>query len=260
LRREQRFKEFNLSLSTEIINPQLYLYQSLPSTNEKAKELAFQGEEEGRVILARLQTQGKGREDRRWYSPPGGLWFSIILRPHLKIEKVPALGMVASIAISRAVEGVIPLITEFKWPNDILINNRKFSGVLLEIETSLEKLDFVIIGIGINVNQKSFPPYLPQATSLRIEIGERLSRLLLLKILLSEFDRAYSRFLRKGASPFISEYKTRSIVLGRDIKVQCGKELFSGKAVDISEEGSLILKDFKGRRFHLPTGTIIGID
>lgn len=254
------FKKFNLPLSTKILNPQLYLYSSLPSTNEKAKELAFQGCEEGKVILARLQTLGRGRGDKEWYSPPGGLWFSIILRPHLKIENTPALGMLASIAISRTVEEITHLRTGFKWPNDILINNHKFSGVLLEVETSLGKLDFVIIGIGINVNQTSFPPYLSQATSLRIEKGERLSRLSLLKTILSEFDRIYSQFLREGFSPFIPEYKTHSVILGKEVRVQCGKELFSGKAVDISEEGGLILRDSAGEESYLPTGTIIGID
>lgn len=209
------------------------------------------------MVLARLQTQGRGREDKRWHSPPGGLWLSIILRPPLKIEESPPLGILASIAISRAVESIIPLRVELKWPNDILLNNRKFAGVLLETESDLEKLSFAVIGVGINVNQITFPSYLPEATSLRIETGERTSRLLILKSLLSEFDRIYSQFLREGFSQFISEWKERSIIWGRSVKVQCGEEIFSGEVIGISNTGSLILKDFKNNLLYLPTGTII---
>ncbi|MFQ6092911.1 MAG: biotin--[acetyl-CoA-carboxylase] ligase, partial [bacterium] len=172
-------------LRTSFVGRKIFSFGVLKSTQDYALRLAEEGAEEGVVVIAEEQTGGRGRFGRVWYSPPGvGVWCSLILRPKMLPWESPRLTIVAALAAARAIESSAGPSAALKWPNDVLINNRKVCGILTELSAEAESVNFVIIGIGVNVNQAAthFPSHLRhRATSLRIECGHQVSRIKLLQ-------------------------------------------------------------------------------
>jgi BirA family biotin operon repressor/biotin-[acetyl-CoA-carboxylase] ligase len=251
--------EIQEGLKTKLFAKKMASYRTLGSTNEVAKQLADAGAPEGTLIVAEQQTRGKGRFGRSWHSPPRcGLYFTLILRPLIPPAKAPALSICAALGVVDTLRGLFGIEVFTKWPNDVLVNRKKVCGILTELVTRGNGVDSVIVGVGMNVNNRKedFPKDLRKsATSLAIELGEEVSRLRVLKRFLLEFERGYLRFSRSGLAPFRNHYRECSTVLGRSVKIRCGDKLQSGIAEDIDEEGSLILR--KGRtRLLLPSGEI----
>jgi len=251
--------EIREGLKTKLFAKRIVSYRTLGSTNDVAKQLADSGAPEGTLIVAEEQTKGRGRLGRSWHSPPKcGLYFTLILRPPIPPAKAPALSICAALAVIDSLRELFGIQVFTKWPNDVLINRKKVCGILTELVTRGNGVDSVIVGVGMNVNNKreDFPKDLRKtATSLAIELGEEVSRLEVLKRFLLEFERDYLLFSNSGLAPFRNHYRECSAVLGRSVKIRCGDKLLSGIAEDIDEEGSLILK--KGRRrLFLPGGEI----
>jgi len=220
----------------------IFYYESTDSTNDRAYELAENGEPEGTVVIAETQTHGKGRVGRKWLSPKGGgIYMSLLLRPGVETDEIPAVTLIAAAAIVKAIKKTCGLEAGMKWPNDILISGKKVCGILTEIKAQPDRVDFLILGIGINVNTPSgkLPP---EGTSLRIESSSRVNRSALARCMLEELENAYLRSREEGFISLREECKAMSLVLGKRVKVVEHHRAVEGLAVDIDEKGALIIR------------------
>src|ERR1700688_2179252 len=188
-------------LKGSLFGKRIHHFFKVDSTNRVALELAHAGEPEGAVVLAEEQTAGRGRAGRTWHSERAvGIYATVLLRPHLAPVQAPLLTMMAGLSAYTAIQTHSGLVVDLKWPNDLLIHGKKAGGILTEMHADPGQVRFVIVGIGLNVNQEKFPGELGSvATSLRIETGKPQSRLELLVRLLREFETDYNRFLTDGA-------------------------------------------------------------
>ena len=214
------------------------------STNDVAKRRGRSGEPEGLVIVARHQTQGRGRLGREWISPEGGLYLSVLLRPELDPKELTALTTYFVLPVAKAIENITGLKTELKWPNDVQIVGRKVAGLLVEGTGQRGKIAFLVLGIGINVNNSAKDLGLEGATSLSEEAGRTIDQEELLEEILSELRSHYERF-KKGEYPE-DEYVRRSSVLGHQIEAVIGRETFRGKALYLAPDGALVIKSDEG--------------
>jgi BirA family biotin operon repressor/biotin-[acetyl-CoA-carboxylase] ligase len=242
------------NLGTRFIGQRVIYYPSLPSTNDAAKEEAQKGAKEGTVIVADEQTAGRGRIRRGWLSPQGSIALSIILHP--EVAYLPSLIMVASLGVVHAVEKVTGLKAEIKWPNDVLIKGKKVCGILIESEVKGRRVDYAVLGIGINVNIKlsDFPEIQPSATSLSHELGEKVSRLELLRCLLAEIERLYLA-LPSGDSVY-REWRDNLVTLGKRVKVSSVETTYEGTAESVASDGSLLLRQPDGSLTKIVAGDV----
>ncbi|MFC1925690.1 biotin--[acetyl-CoA-carboxylase] ligase [Chloroflexota bacterium] len=242
-------------LNTSLIGQSVLYYPSIPSTMDVARKMVKEGASEGVVIVAGEQTRGRGRLERRWLSPPGtSLSLSVILRPDIAL--LPKLNMVASLAVLQSVERMGVLKPVIKWPNDILINGRKVSGILIESIFEGNELKAAITGIGINVelDPTSFPEISTIATSLSIESGKEVSRRQVLYALLEEFDQLYQG-LNRG-EPVYEKWLARVETLGKLVQVKWGDKIEEGHVESINVDGSLILKRHDGSLITMVAGEV----
>ena len=247
-------------LKTACVGRKIYAFGVLKTTNDYAFKLAEDGAPEGSVVIAEEQTAGKGRLGRTWYSPPGvGIWCSIILRPPLFPWEAPRMTMVAALAAARCIHSVIGLRATLKWPNDVLIENRKVCGILTELCAEIDLVNFVIIGIGLNVNQQreEFPEDIQEkATSLRIECGTKISRIAVLHSLFMEFESIYGQMMEAGFSSLRREIQSLSCVIQRVVSVRLKNRTYQGKVLDIDNQGHLVVELTNGQVEHIEAGDI----
>ncbi len=250
-------------LKTETLGKVLYLFEEIGSTNEVAFELARNGAPEGTVVIADSQTQGRGRLQRRWISPPGvNLYISVIFRPSIAAKNVPFLTLVASIALAETIknEGANTLI---KWPNDILINWKKVAGVLTAMQPRGDEVDFVVVGVGVNLNmtretmKKEMGEVAEIATSLREELGHEIERARFTADLINEIEIWYQRFLKNGKSPIIKEWMRRWGAINRRVQVKFNETVVEGTASGIDENGYLLIKKDDGTTERIISGDVI---
>lgn len=223
---------------------EVMFYPTLNSTNELAKELARNNTEKGLVVVAGKQTAGKGRLGRRWESPPGGLWFSIILKPKLALHELSLLSLVFAVAVAKALDNFLPTPTSLKWPNDVFINEKKLAGILLEVSGQIDNIDHVIVGIGINVNilPENIPIDKENVTSLLAETNRELVNSHILAVILSYIEDYYHLFLQTGFAKIRQEFKEKCFHLGKNISINQPKHTITGLNIDIDEQGSLVLE------------------
>ena len=224
-------------LNTGFVAQNIIYKDEVSSTNDEAKKNADMPD--GSLFIADKQTAGKGRLGRSWVSPRGtGIWMSLLLKPDIPLSDISQLTLVAGIATSRAI-GNNSMI---KWPNDIVIGTKKVCGILTEMSAETDRINYVICGIGINVNTPDFPAELKnKASSILIETGKETDRCSLIAKVMNEFEPLYKKFIREGFSPFCNDYKKSCITIGREINVSYhGKDL-SGTAVDIEKNGGLVI-------------------
>ncbi len=234
--------------------------ETIDSTNTLATELAEKGVAHGTLVLADNQTKGKGRLGRMWLSPPkSNIYMSIILRPEIAPKDATMLTMMSAVAAANAVRKATGLKADIKWPNDLLVSDKKLGGILTELKSDPDRVIFSVIGIGINVNikQNNFPSDIrPIATSVREEMGKSYPRTLLIAGILEEMEKWYKVLIKKGRMPVLEEWKKLSSTLGRKVKATVGNEIFTGTATDIDEEGMLILKLQSGVLKRISAGDI----
>ncbi len=226
----------------------IHYLSSVNSTNREMRRMAENGAPQFHTLVAEEQTEGRGRLGRKWISPPGkGLWFSILLLPHnLSPAEATPVTLVTAVALARCLVKSFALPVQVKWPNDLLINGKKTAGILTELKGEPEHIEYLITGIGINVNQDrdSFPAEISnQATSLAIEYSKDINRTLLLVELQNSLVEAYRQFLSEGFKPFRSEWKKISSTLGSQVTVSRSEGLIRGKAIDLDDDGTLLIKD-----------------
>jgi BirA family biotin operon repressor/biotin-[acetyl-CoA-carboxylase] ligase len=247
-------------LKTKWVGKKIHHFHSLDSTNLKAYQLALNGAEEGEVVIAESQEKGRGRLGRHWFSPPFlNLYLSVILRPKISPHQASLITLMAAVATADAIQkfsGLFPLI---KWPNDILLRDRKVAGLLNEIHSEMDRIHFVILGIGANLNmdEKMFPKEIrAAATSLKIEMGRPVSRKVFLQFLLLELERWYAIFLREGSAVILKAWRDRAHIKGRRVKVTSFGEAIVGTAIDVDSDGALILETTDRRRKRIVAGDI----
>ncbi len=233
-------------LHTNRFGRSILFSREVESTNEWAKEMAMYGACEGTVVIAGTQTGGRGRIGREWVSPTGGLWFSLILRPKLRPTEAVKLTFVAGLAVAKVLREMFGLKAETKWPNDVLVNGRKICGILTEMNTIGETVNFVVVGVGVNANfdlEKVFPEQLRKvATSLENELGRKVRLEELFRNLLERLENLYGLFAKEGFNSILEEWKNYAGFLGRQVEVTSPTEKLSGLALDVDYEGALVLR------------------
>jgi len=210
-----------------------------------AKELAMKGAREGTVIVAEVQTRGRGRLSREWISPKGGLWFSIIMRPRVSPRDAPKLTLMISVAVAKTLNKLFDLGAEIKWPNDVLVKGKKVCGILTETSTEGDSLNFAVVGVGLNANFSlhDFPADLrDSSTTIREELKREIEREALLRSLLEETEHYYNMFTQGEFHAILAEWKRLSKFLGSYVEVKSFDEKFEGWATDIDRSGALIIK------------------
>jgi BirA family biotin operon repressor/biotin-[acetyl-CoA-carboxylase] ligase len=230
------------------------------STNIDAYRLAEEGAAEGTVVLADCQTSGKGRLGRRWESPSGvNLYCSVVLRPQLLPHEAPQLTFLSAVAVARAIKLKTGLQPAIKWPNDLLIKGRKVAGLLNEMNAETDRVGFVILGIGVNLNMRSdqFPPDLRYpATSLLIESGSPVARQEFALCLLQEIDREYARFQECGFGPVREDWACYCNAFGREVQVDAGARCQRGAFAGIDDDGALLIQLPDGRYERVMSGDV----
>ena len=245
--------EIQIGLDTQIIGKEMKYFPSVDSTNHEAKALAYHGAAEGTIVVAEEQDSGKGRLDRNFYSPRGkGIWFSVILRPKFLPHDAPKFTLMAAVAVAEAMAR-FNLKAQIKWPNDIMFDGRKLVGILTEITGELARINYMVIGIGINVNMSraDFPEELQNvAASLSEMSGEDLSRVEIFRAVLEEFDKLYLEVKAEGFDKVIERWKKYNVTLGKNVRVISASdgESFTGKAVDLNQDGALVVEAEDGQR------------
>ena len=252
--------EINPILKTKWMGRKIHHFQTLDSTNSKAYQLALNGAREGEVVISESQKKGRGRLGRQWFSPPFlNLYLSVILRPKISPHQASLITLMAAVATADAIQkfsGLLPLI---KWPNDILLRDRKAAGLLNEIHSEMDRIHFVILGIGVNLNmdEKMFSKEIRAvATSLKIEMGQKVSRKAFLQFFLQELEKWYSIFLEEGGAVILKAWRDRAYIKGRQVKVTSFGETVAGIAIDVDSDGALILETEDGKQKRVVAGDI----
>ena len=217
-------------------------FREISSTMDVAKELAKRGAGKGTIVIAEIQTQGRGRLRRRWFSPEGGIYFTLILKPRISPIHAPRITLMSSVAVAKAIRKLFGLKAELKWPNDVLIEGRKVCGILAEMDAEMDVINFVLLGIGINANTP-IPRFGEGVTSLKEELGRVVSRKELLNSVLKEISKQQA-LLTKG--DLLEEWKNLSATLNRDVRVVSPGEEIEGRAIDIDTNGALIVRGKDG--------------
>ncbi len=246
-------------MNTNFIGRNIHYFNSLSSTNTKAKEIAIQAKE-GTIIVAEEQIRGKGRLGRSWTSPKGkGIWMSIILKPKVDPAKVAKITLIGAAAVNQGLKD-IGIKSYIKWPNDIIIDGKKVCGILTEMSCELNMINYVIMGIGINVNlgREDFDDELiDKATSLKEVVGEEIDRKKLLAYVLNHFEELYIPFKESGdISKTIQVSRRESILIGKEVRIINGDTEKSGKVLGIDNEGQLIVEHGDGSIEELFSGEV----
>ena len=248
---EALVREIREGLLTDILGKNLYYKKQVDSTNTWARELANAGVPEGTLVLAESQSAGRGRQGRQWCSPGGGIWLSLILRPQIPLQQVQMMTLLTAVVLRETIEAVLGLSAEIKWPNDLQYKGKKFAGILTEIAADKDSLRFLLVGVGINANVKieSLPADLHrQATSLCLETGAKVDSKELILQFIQRYEQEYLRAQREGFADILRRWRQYTVTLGREVTIHCNGCSIKGKALDINEQGALLVKTSTGVR------------
>jgi len=245
-------EEIRAGMKTERIGQQIIAYDAVQSTQLLAHEAAAKGAAEGTLLVADQQLGGKGRLGRPWHSPKGtGIWMSMILRPVIPLPKAPQLTLLTAVALNRALRSVTGVPVQIKWPNDLLVGGKKLCGILTELNAESDRINYLVIGIGLNVNMErsDFPHELGDIpTSLRIESGRSWRRSMLIQAFCAHFEEEYDHYLAQGFSQVKSRWEEHAMSLGRTVTVRTIHNTITGKAMGLDADGVLIVEDEAGVR------------
>jgi BirA family transcriptional regulator, biotin operon repressor / biotin---[acetyl-CoA-carboxylase] ligase len=255
--------EIKRNLYTDFIGQNILFFKEVDSTNEVAKNLAAEGAKEGTLVMAESQKKGKGRRGKKWVSPSGGIWMTIILRPDIPPEIAPHLTLVTGVAVAETLDKECSIEVGIKWPNDILIGDKKVCGILTELSTGRGNLSYVVVGIGIdlNVDVDGFPPDLREgATSLKLELNREIHGAELVQRFLQNFETRYKQFNQDGFNDILKDWRKFSKTIGSYVEIHKKGRIVRGEAVGINHDGVLILeqddgalrKIISGECFHIP--------
>ncbi len=235
----------------KIVGRDIRVFQETTSTNDIMEKLARDGVKEGVVVFAEAQTKGRGRLGRKWISPCNkGLWFSVLLRPDLCPQAATQLTVAAATALARAIRQQTNISPEVKWPNDILIREKKVAGILTELSAELDRVKYLILGIGVDVNLSAseFPADVRKiATSLKIESGRVINRAELATAILEELDADYARVCAGQFENLAAEWEELCTTIGHNVVIRIGDRSIQGRAESLDSDGALLLRTQHGR-------------
>lgn len=247
--------ELGTILRTSLIGTDIRYYSELGSTNNTAREIAAKVTE-GTVVIAETQTNGRGRLGTEWQSASGGIWLSLILKPSIPLENVSKITLVAGIAVTNTLRA-LNVDAHIKWPNDVLVKGKKICGILTEVSAEVEKVDHIILGIGINANVKLSDlkdEIRNNSTSIANELGKAIDRTTFLADLFYELEQQYIRFKTKQFTDIVDEWINLSDTIGKEVKITTPNKIIEGKAVGITERGALVVIDRNGNRQEIIAG------
>jgi BirA family transcriptional regulator, biotin operon repressor / biotin---[acetyl-CoA-carboxylase] ligase len=240
------FQKVAARLRRAQIGKRMTFLESVGSTNDAACAEAEKGAPEGTVVVAEEQTAGRGRLRRRWHSPSGlGIWMSVVLRPEVGSETAPGMTLCASVAVAKAVRSLYPVDVSLKWPNDVMVKGKKLCGILTEMKASRRNVDFVVCGIGMNVNQtpEDFPVELREgAVSIMMATGKRVDRAELLAAMLEHLEEQYRKFCREGVASSLDEWRSMCPLFGKRVRIKGRREAVEGIFFNIDDNGALVLR------------------
>jgi len=245
--------EIQIGLNTQVVGVEMHYRPSVDSTNRVAKALAYHGANDGTIVVAEEQTGGKGRLERKFFSPRGkGIWFSVILRPKILPKDASKCTLMAAVAVAQAMNR-FNLKPEIKWPNDIMFDGRKIVGILTEMTGEIGRIGYIVIGVGINVNisRDEFPEEIRDvAASLSEMTGEEMSRVPIFRAVLEKFDKLYREVNDNGFDEILKLWRKYNVTLGKKVRViSAGNgDSFEGIAVDLNEDGALVVETANGRQ------------
>lgn len=252
--------ELSPLLSTHELGRTLHYREEIPSTNELAYRLAQEGAFHGEVVICERQTAGRGRRGRGWVSPPGlNLAFSAILRPELPPQRAPELTLVAAVALAEALREAGAEAAAIKWPNDVQVDGKKVAGILTELSAEADRVHFVVLGMGINLNltEQELPPELREtATSLMLARGSRVPRALFTASLLALLEQWLARHAEEGFAPVREAWKRLSCTVGQRVRVRFERGELTGLAEDIDEAGALLVRREDGKLERVLAGDV----
>jgi len=242
--------EITSNLKTKIIGKQAYYFDSIDSTQNQALKMAQDIANDGTVIVAAKQTGGKGRDGRKWMSPKGGIWISIILHPKFDISITTLFPIASSLALSIAIEKVFSIKPELKWPNDLTIKGKKVAGMLVDASLESNKIENLVLGVGINfdVNAKQIEKALKgtpnfYGVSSLSDQKQNIKPIQLVQAFLSELEKIYKALNEKQTKKIISEWTSRSSTIGKNVELNTVDSKIKGKAIKIDDDGALIVSD-----------------
>lgn len=236
--------EIDSALHTETFGRHVVYLESTQSTNEEAKKIAREGAEEGTIVVAEEQITGHGRLARGFYSPfAKGIWFSLILRPKFFPMEASKCTLLAAVGVCRGIRRMGLADAGIKWPNDILVHGKKLVGILTRMSASMEKIDYIIMGIGINtgIKKNEFPEDFREGATSFLNEGINVSRKDLLAAILGELEKEYSIAQDEGFDKVLDDWRALSVTLGQEVRVIFGDDSYTGKAVDIDRDGCLLV-------------------
>lgn len=249
--------ELSRGLNTKFIGRKNHYFDTVLSTNDVALQLAMQGYPEGAVIIAESQTRGRGRLGRSWFSPKyKGIYLSLILRPKIPPNKAPLLTLMSAVSICEAIKAITDLSCQIKWPNDILLHHKKLAGILTELNAETDLSRFVVIGIGLNVNNDK-KAIVQGATSLKEQKKSQINRLGLLQEMLSRLEENYLTFQKDAGKSILHKWRQWSLSLGRRVKVSFQNEQIEGEAFDIDLDGGLLIRSDSGLIRKVMAGDVV---
>jgi BirA family transcriptional regulator, biotin operon repressor / biotin---[acetyl-CoA-carboxylase] ligase len=253
-------ERISAGLQTERFGREIHYYEQIGSTNDIAHSLAEKGAPEGTIVVAEEQTRGRGRLGRAWLAPAGSaLLVSIIFRPDLPVRQAFRLTMLSSLAGAVAVELAAGFSPSIKWPNDLLVADKKLAGILSEASVAGSELQFLVVGIGLNVNfdPAQYPEIAQTATSASAVAGHDVSRLEILQHLLGEIEARYATlYAMDEEDPLWTEWRSRLGTLGREVTVTEGEQRERGTAIDVTRDGSLLLRRHDGSVAEIAVGDV----
>lgn len=253
--------EIRSGLATTVMGQEIHYFMDVDSTNNTAKTWIAQDPPEGTLILAEAQTMGRGRMGRVWSSAPEkGIWMSLILRPRIPVADLPKMTILTGVAVRRAVVAATGLEPLIKWPNDLLLDGRKICGILAELSGELDRVAFLVMGIGINVNhhREDFPEELwEKAGSLAMARGSFLNRVRIVQAVLEQMEQVYLQACREGFTEVLAECRRFSATLGKTVTVHDGLREITGTAEALSDDGGLVLRLPSGERVPVHAGELI---
>ena len=237
-------------LNTKYLGKNLYIYKEVSSTNTVAKFLSMNGVEDGSVVISEKQSKAKGRSGKKWESPLGGVWLSIILNPHVDHSKLPLITLATGVAVAKTLERIGVENPEIKWPNDIMINGKKVCGILTEAVAKFNTIENVIIGVGIDANLdiSQFPEELQNGTTtLKEELGRTGNENLLIRLFLEEFEKITELFDHEGYEDILKEWRKRSYTIGKIVEVrEPFNTYYDAYVIGIGKEGALVVEKIDG--------------
>ena len=244
--------EIKSLMHTDWVAKEVLYFDTIDSTNTKAQELAEKGYPSGTLVVADKQESGKGRRGRSWVSPSGtGLFMTLMIKPDINPNNASMLTLVAALAVAKAITSVTGEEAMIKWPNDIVVNSKKVCGILTEMNAQFDYINHIVVGIGINVHNESFPEEISQmASSLMIEAGgKRFHRAQVIAETMSYFEQYYDTFLKtQDLSALVREYDELLVNRNKSVRVLDPKEPFDGKAMGITPKGELIVDTWESRK------------